>query len=74
LLQDFHGSSLVVEVGANDDGMRVTVAVRAAADNWPSDGLEATMSWQIISALVLDPQASVTDVGPSISFGCPLPQ
>jgi serine/threonine-protein kinase RsbW len=72
LIQDFRGSSLVVDVLGSPDGVNVTVAVRAQVDGWPSGDLDATLSWQIISALVVDPRATVSDVGPSISFGCPI--
>jgi serine/threonine-protein kinase RsbW len=72
LIQDFKGSSLVVDVQGSDDGVRVTVAVRTDVDGWPRSDLDATMSWQIIAALVLDAKASITDIGPTISFGCPI--
>jgi serine/threonine-protein kinase RsbW len=72
LIQDFRGSSLVVDVNGSGDGVTVTVAVRADVDGWPTGDLDATMSWQIISALVVDPKAWISDVGPSISFGCPI--
>jgi serine/threonine-protein kinase RsbW len=72
LLQDFRGSSLVVDVQGWADGVNVSVAVRADVDGWPSAGLEATLSWQIISALVMDARATISDIGPSISFGCPI--
>jgi len=72
LLQDFRASSLVVDVLGGDDDVKVIVAVRADVDAWPTSDLAATMSWQIISALVVDAKAWISDVGPSISFGCPI--
>ena len=73
LIQDFKPApSLVVDVQGSADGIEVIVGVRAAADGWPTADLEATLSWQIISALVVDAKASMTDIGPSISFGCPI--
>ena len=68
LIQDFKGLSLV----GWGDGVKVTVAVRADANGWPASDLDATMSWQIIAALVMDAKASISDIGPSISFGCPI--
>ena len=72
LIQDFRATSLVVDVQGSKNGVEVTVAVRANVDVWPTSDLDATMSWQIISALVIDAKAWISDVGPSISFGCPV--
>jgi serine/threonine-protein kinase RsbW len=72
LIQDFRASSLVVDVLGWGEGVNVTVAVRADANGWPASDLDATMSWQIIAALVTDAKASLSDIGPSISFGCPI--
>jgi serine/threonine-protein kinase RsbW len=72
LIQDFKGSSLVVDVLGSGDGVNVTVAVRADVNGWAGGDVHATMSWQIIAALVTDARASITDIGPSISFGCPI--
>jgi serine/threonine-protein kinase RsbW len=72
LIQDFKGSSLVVDVLGTNDGVKVAVTVRADADGWRTSDLDATMSWQIISALVVDAKAQLSEIGPSISFGCPI--
>jgi hypothetical protein len=52
--------------------VNVTVSLRAEPAGWPPPGLEATMSWQILSTLVEGAEASVVEDGPAISFRAPL--
>jgi YbbR domain-containing protein len=73
LLHDASGADAVlVHVRHAGTTVSVTVAVRVDPAGWPPPGLEATMSWQILSTLVEGAQASVIDDGPAISFRAPL--
>jgi hypothetical protein len=64
--------SVIVLANRSDATLDITVALRAEPEGWPPPGLEATMSWQILSTLVEGAQASVEDIGPAISFQAPL--
>jgi hypothetical protein len=73
LLHDATGADAVI-VQARRSGpiVNVTVSLRAEPAGWPPPGLEATMSWQILSTLVEGAEASVVEDGPAISFRAPL--
>jgi serine/threonine-protein kinase RsbW len=60
--------SVVVLASRSDATVEITVALRADPAGWPPAGLEATMSWQILSTLVEGARASVVEDGPAISF------
>jgi serine/threonine-protein kinase RsbW len=60
--------SVVVLASRSDASVEITVALRADSSGWPPAGLEATMSWQILSTLVEGARASVVEDGPAISF------
>jgi anti-sigma regulatory factor (Ser/Thr protein kinase) len=73
LLHDANGAdAVIVQVRQADRTVSVTVALRVDPHGWPPPGLEATMSWQILSTLVDGAEASVVDEGPAISFRAPL--
>jgi hypothetical protein len=73
LLHDASGAEAVI-IHARNAGpaVSVTVALRVDPAGWPPPGLEATMSWQILSTLVEGAEASVVEDGPAISFRTPL--
>jgi serine/threonine-protein kinase RsbW len=73
LLHDAAGADAVI-VHARHSGPTVSVTVALSVDpaGWPPAGLEATMSWQILSTLVDGAHASVVEDGPAISFRAPL--
>jgi Histidine kinase-like ATPase domain len=73
LLHDASGAeAVIVHVRHAERTVSVTVALRVDPAGWPPPGLEATMSWQILSTLVEGAQASVVEDGPAISFRAPL--
>ncbi len=64
--------SIIVQAQRSGGNVEITVTLRAEAAGWPPPGLEATMSWQILSTLVEGAEASVAQEGPAISFKAPL--
>ena len=63
-------TSLMAEAARDDGGLTVSVVAGSAATDppWPTPGLEASMGWQILQALVDEPRAVRTDEGPAITF------
>ena len=59
--------ALVVEAQRAPDELAVTVAVRGDGA-WPSEGLDGSMGWQILTALVEEARATRTGDGPAIAF------
>jgi serine/threonine-protein kinase RsbW len=69
LLHDAPGAEvLVLEADREPGRLRLVVAAVGAASAWPPPGLDGSMGWQILSALVEEADAHAGPEGPAISF------
>lgn len=73
LLHEASGAdAVIVQARRSGPAVNITVVLRSEPTGWPPPGLQATMSWQILSTLVEGAEASVVEGGPAISFRAPL--
>ncbi|MFB3739203.1 MAG: ATP-binding protein [Candidatus Velamenicoccus archaeovorus] len=60
------GATLILRIGAADDGVLVEVTTDATDAAWPPDGMERSLAWQVLEGLTDEVAVDRGADGPSI--------